>query len=184
MFVNILLFQHHSCQICYLLFFKLFQHNRLRPSSVSISTCKFDGPNDDNTAFLNKICSCHQLSSGKTSKRCSTRTNLLPANVWNGHARPSNLRTGCPSNWMCLENLCIYPSFLQVGCEPPCNSTVCHWFMFPYPGEKQRCLMYLYRQLGFEIEIAVSSAYISELWLMGTHLCPLGIWGKGSLSLT
>ena len=29
--VNILLFQHYSCQICSLLFSKLCQHNRLRP---------------------------------------------------------------------------------------------------------------------------------------------------------
>ena len=32
MLVNILLFQNYSCQICNLLFSKLCQHNRLRPS--------------------------------------------------------------------------------------------------------------------------------------------------------
>ena len=33
MLVNILLFQHYSCQTCNLLFSKLCQHNRLRPTS-------------------------------------------------------------------------------------------------------------------------------------------------------
>ena len=33
MLVNIVLFQHYSCQICNLLFSKLCQHNRLRPNS-------------------------------------------------------------------------------------------------------------------------------------------------------
>ena len=36
MLVNILLFQHYSCQICNLLFSKLCQHNRLRPSADEI----------------------------------------------------------------------------------------------------------------------------------------------------
>ena len=34
MLVNILLFQHYSCQICNLLFSKLCQHNRLRPTLI------------------------------------------------------------------------------------------------------------------------------------------------------
>ena len=33
MFVNILFFQHYSCQICSLLLLKLYQYNRLRPNN-------------------------------------------------------------------------------------------------------------------------------------------------------
>ena len=36
MLVNILLFQHYSCQICNVLFSILYQHNRLRPNDQSI----------------------------------------------------------------------------------------------------------------------------------------------------
>ena len=35
MLVSILLFQYYSCQICYLLFSILCQHNRLRPTNCS-----------------------------------------------------------------------------------------------------------------------------------------------------
>ena len=37
MLVNILLFQHYSCQICYLLFSILCRHNRLRPNHNSFT---------------------------------------------------------------------------------------------------------------------------------------------------
>ena len=51
MLVNILLFQHYSCQIRNLLFLILCQHNRLRPTPPWMFTCMNSEPD-----FLANIC--------------------------------------------------------------------------------------------------------------------------------
>ena len=43
-------------------------------------------------------------------------------------------------------------------------------------------MSYLYQKLEFKI--AMLSARMPGLWLLDTHLCHLGTWGKRNLSMT